>query len=162
MLLLLLLLFISHIPGHTMFQWISCCLHIHQPSGTHLGPAQCRLIAAAPSLCQSDVVSDEHIYLLLVSLSSSVLTTENTGSYYRGQVRLRGGDYPSEGRVEIYLNGRWGTVCTSAIACIAYKRQVGSYLLQSGSSVCRQLGYTNATAASSGTMYVEMCSNVPT
>ena len=45
-------------------------------------------------------------------------------------VRLVGGDKSSEGRLELYFNGVWGTVCRSF--------DINSYYAH---VVCRQLGY---------------------
>lgn len=50
---------------------------------------------------------------------------------FAGQVRLQGGDTPSEGLVEIYCNGQWGTVCAEG------------FEPDDAQTVCRQLGYSD-------------------
>ena len=46
-----------------------------------------------------------------------------------GSIRLRGGTTVREGRVEICIEGRWGTICDN------------SWDSRDASVVCRQLGY---------------------
>lgn len=47
-------------------------------------------------------------------------------------VRLRAGAVDWAGRVEVYMNGEWGTVCDN------------SFYLEEGNVVCRSLGYGTA------------------
>lgn len=49
---------------------------------------------------------------------------------YPGMIRLTGGEYTNEGRVEIYCNDLWGTICNDA----------GVWGID-GRIICRQLGY---------------------
>ena len=45
-------------------------------------------------------------------------------------IRLRGGNYVNQGRVEVYCNGQWGTICRDGF---------GSF---DATTVCKQLGYS--------------------
>ena len=45
-------------------------------------------------------------------------------------IRLQGGIYSNEGRVEVYCNGQWGTICNDGFDS------------NDANAVCRQLGYS--------------------
>ena len=56
-------------------------------------------------------------------------------------VRLAAGDNPAEGRVEIFHDGSWGTVCDDG------------WTLNNGHVVCRQLGYSGAERITIGASF---------
>ena len=49
-----------------------------------------------------------------------------------GEIRLAGGSNPSVGRVEICIDGEWGTICDS------------SWTASDAAVVCRQMGFPSS------------------
>ena len=85
--------------------------------------------------------------LLISSINNwSIDTTDYYGvGQFDGMVRLRGGSIQSEGLVEVYCNGQWGTVCDD---------QFGP---NEADTVCRQLGYTNSIYGRISGLWVTLC-----
>uniref|UniRef100_A0A1X7SDH0 SRCR domain-containing protein n=1 Tax=Amphimedon queenslandica TaxID=400682 RepID=A0A1X7SDH0_AMPQE len=46
-------------------------------------------------------------------------------------IRLQGGAFSNEGRVEVYCNGQWGTICSTGFGTT------------DANTICKQLGYDN-------------------
>ena len=63
---------------------------------------------------------------------SSYSSPDQNNTCNNSDVRLTGGPYANQGRVELCLNRRWGTICDTNWNSVA--AQV----------VCNQLGYINA------------------
>ena len=58
-----------------------------------------------------------------------------------GNLRLRDGLHVNEGRLEIFLNGQWGTICDD------------SWSFQDADVACRQLGFPGAVKPVHGAFY---------
>ena len=51
-------------------------------------------------------------------------------SPFPGMIRLQGGAYSNQGRVEVHCNGQWGTICSAGFDSTDAR------------TVCKQLGYS--------------------
>ena len=84
--------------------------------------------------------------LLLIDVGSLIFLSIDTNRIwdnpYPGMVRLSKGDYISEGLVEVYCNGEWGTICDDGIDD------------DEADTICVQLGYTKASNWDNLKLYV--------
>ena len=77
--------------------------------------------------------------LLCTAVSINIYLTYHIGTdttriwnsnSYSGMIRLQGGSYSNQGRVEVYCNGQWGTICDDGFGST------------DANTICKQLGYT--------------------
>ena len=68
------------------------------------------------------------IYLMFIIFVTDTTRIWNSNPY-TGMIRLQGGRYPNEGRVEVYCNGEWGTICDDGFSST------------DAQTICKQLGY---------------------
>ena len=67
------------------------------------------------------------IFIITTYIDNTMIWESNP---YTGMIRLEGGHYSNQGRVEVYCNGQWGTICSDG------------FDFKDAYTVCRQLGYT--------------------
>ena len=68
-----------------------------------------------------------HSNILIAVLTDSTRIWDSNP--FSGMIRLQGGDYSNEGRVEVYCNGQWGTICSTG------------FDYTDANTICKQLGY---------------------
>ena len=77
--------------------------------------------------------------MLLLLIDTTRIWNRNP---YSGMIRLQGGTYSNQGRVEVYCNGQWGTICDDG------------FNSTDATAVCRQLGYSGYVSYDSLDLYV--------
>ena len=70
------------------------------------------------------------VLYIIVSYICTDTTRIWNNNPYSGMIRLQGGNYSNQGRVEVYCNGQWGTICDNGF---------GS---NDANTICKQLGYS--------------------
>ena len=75
------------------------------------------------------------MYIYIYIYIYIIFVTDTTRIWYSnpfpGMIHLQGGSYSNEGRVEVYCNGQWGTICDNGFSST------------DAQTVCKQLGYNS-------------------
>ena len=87
-----------------------------------------------------DVLTVTLMMLLCTAVSINIYLTYHVctdttriwnSSPFPGMIRLQGGSYSNQGRVEVYCNGHWGTICDDGFG------------FTDARTICKQLGYNH-------------------
>uniref|UniRef100_A0A1X7U1M5 SRCR domain-containing protein n=1 Tax=Amphimedon queenslandica TaxID=400682 RepID=A0A1X7U1M5_AMPQE len=92
-------------------------------SSSYLSISQCSYSTSIDSGCTNSNSYDATVYCYTTRIWNT--------SPYSGMIRLQGGNYSNEGRVEVYCNGQWGTICSTGFGAT------------DANTICKQLGYDN-------------------
>ncbi|XP_019856385.1 PREDICTED: deleted in malignant brain tumors 1 protein-like isoform X3 [Amphimedon queenslandica] len=90
-------------------------------SSSYLSIAQCSYSTSIDSGCTNSNSYDATVYCYTTRIWNS--------NPFPGMIRLQGGAYSNEGRVEVYCNGQWGTICSTGFGTT------------DANTICKQLGY---------------------
>ncbi|XP_038074970.1 deleted in malignant brain tumors 1 protein-like [Patiria miniata] len=115
------------------------CLELGFPGAAEATPGGSYGSGSGPILLDDVMCSGFELQLLSCPHSGIGVNncghSEDAGVICQPRIHLVGGSSPNEGRVEVYENGAWGTVCDDG------------WDLTDANIVCRELGYDGATEA---------------
>ena len=85
-------------------------------SNNYLTIFQCYFSTIIDSGCISTNFYDATVYCCELNVFLTYHFCSDTtriwnSNPYSGMIRLQGGSYSNQGRVEVYCNGQWGTIC---------------------------------------------------
>ena len=107
-------------------------------SSNYLSIFQCSFSTYIDSGCTNTNSYDATVYCCkCINITFAILTfvIDTTriwnSNLFPGMIRLQGGSYPNQGRVEVYCNGQWGTICDDGFGSTDAR------------TICKQLGYNS-------------------
>ena len=116
-------------------------------NSTYLTIFQCSFDTYIDSGCNNSNSYDATVYCcksINCSLVLVIFVIDPTRIWnsnpFAGMIRLLEGKYSNEGRVEVYCNGQWGTICDNGFSST------------DALTICKQLGYNHYNIYSSQLM----------